>query len=346
LILQNIFMKTLIPGYSVGSVRIEPGLVLSPMSGVTTMAFRRLIRELNPGAVGLLVSEFISVEGLTRESRRSMEMMRHHPSEKPYCIQIFGYDINRMRDAALMAQDAGADIVDINCGCPAPKVVRKGGGCELMRQPHHLAAMLKEVRSHLSVPLTIKIRSGWCQDTRNAVEIARMAEGEGVAALAIHGRTRTELYRGEADWDIVAEVVRAVSIPVSGSGDVVCQQSALKRLEAGVQGLYIGRAAIADPLVFSRILGSLDTTHETREDPELLFRIMYLYITFLLEEFSPKTCVGKLKQLVSQMAKGNSWAKDLCRAKSLEEQLLIVENNFGRDRCRALRDEWNVRDAA
>jgi tRNA-dihydrouridine synthase B len=318
----------MISGFSIGSVKVEPGLVLSPMSGVTTMAFRRLIKEFNPGAVGLVISEFISVEGLTRESKRSIEMMRYHKEERPYCIQIFGYDIERMRDAAVMAQDAGADIVDINCGCPAPKVVRKGGGCELMRQPNHLAAMIREVRRVLTIPLTIKIRSGWCAESRNALEIAKMAEAEGVDALAIHGRTRAELYRGEADWQLVGEVAAALRIPVSGSGDIVCQQSALKRLTFGVSGLFIGRAAISDPLVFSRIMGTVQSEEPTRMQHELLFRIVSRYLTLLREEFQPRTCVGKLKQLVSQMARGTPWSKELCRAQTLEEQIAIIERTF------------------
>ena len=136
----------MIRSYAVRSIQVNPGLVLSPMSGVTTRPFRRLIKELNPGAVGLVVSEFVSVEGMTRGSRRTLEMMRFSEEERPYCVQIFGYDIDRMRDAALMVQDIGADIVDINCGCPAPKVVKRGGGCELMRQPDHLQRIIKEVR--------------------------------------------------------------------------------------------------------------------------------------------------------------------------------------------------------
>ena len=133
--LMSSALKKIKCGYQVGALRIEPGLVLAPMSGVTCKAFRRLIKELNRDNVGLLVREFISVEALTRHVPRAVEQMRFEEMERPLGIQIFGYDVSRMRDAALMAQDAGADLVDINCGCPAPKVVRKGGGCELMRQP-------------------------------------------------------------------------------------------------------------------------------------------------------------------------------------------------------------------
>src|SRR3989338_8805388 len=166
--------------YFVIDVEVRNGLVLSPMSGVTCRAYRRLIKELNPDAVGLVVTEFVWVEALTRRVERTLQMIRFGASERPMAIQIFGYDVERMRDGALMAQDFGADIVDVNCGCPAPKVVKKGGGCELMRQPLHLARILKSVRRAVSVPLTVKIRSGWDETSKNAIEIARIAEREGV----------------------------------------------------------------------------------------------------------------------------------------------------------------------
>jgi nifR3 family TIM-barrel protein len=267
-----------IPGYQIGTLKIAPGLVLSPMSGVTHSAFRRLIQDCNPGALGLVISEFISVEGLTRDSKRSREMLFFHESERPVGIQIFGYDPQRMARAAAMVQECGADLVDINCGCPAPKVVKNGGGCELMRQPQHLRVILREVRRAVTIPLTLKMRSGWDEGSKNALEIATIAEGEGVQALAVHGRTRAQLYRGQADWDVVHTVAQAVKIPVAGSGDIVDLESAQtclgalgtlegtalsgETLQAGprrtpVAGLFIGRAALRNPFVFGEILDQL-----------------------------------------------------------------------------------------
>lgn len=309
-------------GYSVGRVQVNPGLVLSPMSGVTSCAFRRLIKKLNGDAVGLLVSEFVSVEGMTRQSRRTLGMLRFMPEERPFAIQIFGYDIERMATAAKMVEDIGADIVDINCGCPAPKVVRKGGGCELMRQPEHLQKIFSAVRKAVSIPLTMKMRSGWDDSSKNAVEIARMAESEGVEAIAVHGRTRAQLYRGTADWDFVAGVADAVKVPVMGSGDVVDRASAVERSKGRITGLFIGRAAIENPFVFREI--HTGETVGLRSNPALMLDVVELYIAFLQEEFPPKACVGKIKQLVSQMCRGQEWRKDLCRARSLDEQLEIV----------------------
>jgi tRNA-dihydrouridine synthase B len=308
-----------IPGYSIRNLKVEPGLVLAPMSGVTTGAFRRLIKELNPGAVGLTISEFISVEAMTRQVPRSLKMMNFAEIERPFGIQIFGYDIKRMHDAALMVQDAGADLLDINCGCPAPKVVRKGGGCELMRQPDHLTQILRTVRKAVSIPFTIKMRSGWDQGCLNAPEICRIAESEGVEGVAVHGRTRAQLYRGLADWEVVKAVREQVKIPVFGSGDVVDLSSASERLKSGCSALFIGRGALANPLVFSEI--ATGTKKSLRNNPALVATILLRYIELLREEFTDKGVIGKSKQLASQMCAGYSWKREFLRMLLVDQQV-------------------------
>jgi nifR3 family TIM-barrel protein len=292
------------------------------MSGVTTRAFRRLIKELNPGAVGLVVSEFVSVEGMTRGSRRTLEMMRYSPEERPYCVQIFGYDIERMRDAALIVQDLGVDIVDINCGCPAPKVVKRGGGCELMRQPEHLMGIIKAVRKAISIPLTLKIRAGWDESSRNALSIARMAQEEGIEALAVHGRTRAQLYRGIADWDLVDEIANELTIPVLGSGDVIDRVSAEKRLRGKIAGLFIGRASIWNPVVFSEIIAG--TSNTLSGDFKAMISILSRYIELLREDLPESSCSGKVKQLASQMCRGALWRKELLSVNTLAEQVEVL----------------------
>ncbi len=309
--------------YSIRHISINPGLVLSPMSGVTTRAFRRLIKELNPGAVGLVVSEFVSVEGMTRGSRRTLEMMRFTEQERPYCVQIFGYDVARMRDAAIMVQDIGADMVDINCGCPAPKVVKRGGGCELMRQPEHLGEIIREVRKAVSIPVTLKIRAGWDDASRNAFEIAHMAESEGIEALTIHGRTRAQLYRGMADWDVVEQIADSLSIPVLGSGDVVDRASALERLRGKISGLFIGRASMWNPQVFSEIVGT--STEPIRSNQARMVDIMLRYSELLREDFQDSTCPGKMKQLASQMCRGAGWRKHLLALHTMQDQLDLLQ---------------------
>jgi tRNA-dihydrouridine synthase B len=312
-------MAQFVAGYQVGKVAVQPGLVLAPMSGVTTCSFRRLIRRLNPGAVGLTVSEFVSVEGMTRLAPRTLAMMRKDADEKPYCIQIFGYDLTRMSEAARMVQDAGADIIDINCGCPAPKVVRKGGGCELMRQPDHLKQIVAAVRKAVTIPVTLKMRSGWDENSRNAIEVARIIESEGIDAIAVHGRTRTQLYRGLADWSVVEAVADAVKVPVLGSGDVVDRESAIARMGGGkVSGLLIARAALWNPYVFSEVLGF--ATPKLFGEDVLLAEILEQYTQYLLDEFTPQTAVGKIKQLASQMCRGVAWRKELLGLSTIEAQ--------------------------
>lgn len=313
---------------SIGKVSLRNNLVLAPMSGVTNTHFRRLIQELNPAAVGLLVTEFISIEGLTRDNKKSLQMMKYYETERPISIQIFGHDIDRMVDAAMMVEDAGADIVDINCGCPVPRVVRRGGGCELMRQPDHLKNILSAVYKKVSIPLTLKIRAGWDESSRNALEIAKMAEGCGISMLAVHGRTRKDLYRGEADWSVVEEVAQNLSIPVIGSGDVIDYQSATQRLRGEIAGVMIGRAALSNPWVFSEIIAHANS--ETYFAPSSLSTVDVIerYRDMLFEEFSEKAVLGKLKQFASQVTRrvpGSSTVRRaLCMSKNVAEYSEIL----------------------
>jgi len=300
------------------------------MSGVTGSPFRRLIKALNPGAVGLVVSEFVSAEAMTRGVERTLQMMRFRPEERPVAIQIFGYNIERMRDAALLVQESGADIVDINCGCPAPKIVRKGGGAELMRQPLHLAAMLKAVRQAVAIPVTVKIRSGYDASSINAVQIAKLAEEQGVDAISIHARTRAQMYGGNVDWELTRQVARAVSIPVFGSGDIVDRPSAEAAMGGSgakasvLAGLYIGRGALQNPLLFSEIAEGREAGLSCNEG--LVLSILARYVGLLVEEdLPPKAAVGRMKQLAARVGRGYPWRKLFCNAKSFAEQRRILE---------------------
>src|SRR5881398_3012410 len=213
--------------FKIRNIEINPPLILSPMAGVTDISFRRLVKQ--RGGVGLTVSEFISVEGLTRNNPKSKRQMRFYQNERPFAVQIFGGQPERMRMAAEMAQEVGADILDINCGCPAPKVVKHGGGSGLLRDLPRLETILKEIRKAITIPMTVKIRAGFYDHTINALDTARLAEDCGVEHIALHGRTKEQGYRGSADWDLVREIKRVVKVPVSGSGDVMTIQQALSR---------------------------------------------------------------------------------------------------------------------
>jgi nifR3 family TIM-barrel protein len=288
---------------NIGSVKIEPNLVLAPMAGVTDSSFRRLIKEL--GGVGLIVTEFISVEGLTRGNLRTHRMMRFLPEEKPLSIQIFGYDDDRMAAAAEIIEEAGADIVDINCGCPAKKVVKGGGGSSLLRDLPQLEKILRRIRRAVSIPVTMKIRTGWDDASINAVEVARIIEDCGANMLAIHGRTRMQGYSGRANWDIIAAVKRSVGIPVIGCGDVVTPEQAVERLnETGVDAVMIGRGAIANPWIF-RQTSELMRGEQVYEPPLAeKQRVLHRYDELLRGEMPERALAGKLKQMCGYFTHG------------------------------------------
>ena len=248
-------MKEIKP-FKIRNVEISPPLILSPMAGVTDVSFRRLIKR--RGGVGLTVSEFISVEGLTRNNPKSTRQMRFYADERPFAVQIFGGQPERMRMAAEMAEEIGADILDINCGCPAPKVVKHGGGSGLLKDYARLESILKEIKKAITIPLTIKIRAGFYDHTINAVDTAKLAEACGVEHIALHGRTKEQGYRGLANWDLVRRIKEVVSVPVSGSGDVTTIEGAFSRFEeTNCDGVLIGRGAMANPWIFRQIEDSI-----------------------------------------------------------------------------------------
>ena len=291
----------------VGPVEIRPNLILSPMSGVTDSPFRRMVKLASGDAVGLLVTEFISVEGLTRGNLRTAMRLHFKPEvERPLSVQIFGSEKVRMADAAEIAVDHGADIIDINCGCPAPKVVRKGGGADLHRDIPRLVTILDAVRERIGdVPLTLKMRSGWDDTQLNAVDVAKAAVDCGVQMLAIHGRTRVQLYTGQADWDIIGEVAEAVDVPVVGSGDILTHEDAQRHLErTGCAGVMIGRGAIMNPWIFRQILDGLEGRPITV--PTYADRIQLLReFRVMLEDSLPARAIpGRLKQVIARFSKG------------------------------------------
>src|SRR5437868_9570057 len=238
--------------FKIRGIEISPPLVLSPMAGVTDISFRRLLKA--RGGIGLTVSEFISVEGLTRNNPKSKRQMRFYENKRPFAVQIFGGQPERMRLAAEMAEEVGADILDVNCGCPAPKVVKHGGGSGLLRDLPRLETILKEIKLAITIPLTIKIRAGYSDSTINAVETAKLAETCRVEHIAIHGRTKEQGYKGLANWDLVRQIKETVSVPVSGSGDVVTIEGAFEKWrETKCDGILIGRGAMANPWIFRQI---------------------------------------------------------------------------------------------
>ena len=287
----------------IDTVRISPNLVLAPMAGVTDSAFRRLIKEL--GGVGLIVTEFISVEGITRGNLSTHRMMKFLPEERPLSIQIFGYDEERMAIAAELIEEAGADIVDINCGCPAKKVVKGGGGSSLLRDLPQLEKILKRIRRVVSIPVTMKIRTGWDDSSINAVEVARLIEDCGGNMVAIHGRTKMQGYSGLANWNTIAAVKQAVSIPVIGCGDVTNPEQALGRIaETGVDAVMIGRGAIANPWIFRQTANLMRGEPVYQPPLREKQRVLHRYHDLIRDEMPERALAGKLKQMCGYFTHG------------------------------------------
>ena len=235
----------------IGNVQLDNEVFLSPMAGVTDLPFRTICKE---KGCGMLYTEMINAKALCYDDENTKKMLRMEKDEHPVAVQIFGSDPEFMGKAAKIMNEYPNEILDINMGCPAPKVVKNGDGSALMRNPKLAAEVLSSVVKNSKKPVTLKIRKGWDDDSVNAVEIAKIAEECGISALAIHGRTREQFYSGKADWDIIAEIKQNINIPVIGNGDVFEVQDAVNMLEkTKCDAIMIGRGAQGNPWIFNRI---------------------------------------------------------------------------------------------
>lgn len=289
--------------FKIRDIEINPPLILSPMAGVTDYTFRRLIK--NRGGVGLVVSEFISVEGLTRHNPKAKRQMRFDEDERPFAVQIFGGQPERMAMGAEMAQEVGADILDVNCGCPAPKVVRHGGGSGLLRDMPRLETILKEIKKSITIPMTLKMRIGYSDSSINAVEVAKMAEQCGVEHIQVHGRTKEQGYKGLANWDVIRAVKEAVQVPVSGNGDITTIEYGMKRWsESGCNGILIGRGAMQNPWIFRQFADVLAGREPYQPDVAEKKMVLLEFFDLLREEMPELVALGKMKQLAGQFTKG------------------------------------------
>ncbi|MEW6323414.1 MAG: tRNA dihydrouridine synthase DusB, partial [Acidobacteriota bacterium] len=231
----------------IGSVKLESPFVVAPMAGMTDTAFRRLVKR--KGGCGLVVSEMVSSEGLVRGIDRTLEYAEYTEEERPVSIQIFGGDPERMAEAARIVEGMGADIVDVNMGCPVPKIAKHHAGCSLMREPEHAQRIIASMVKAVGIPVTVKMRKGWDDHDLSAPEIAARVEDAGASAVTIHGRTAKQSYSGAADWEFVADVASRVSIPVFGSGDCVEPEQIVERMRAGVAGVFVGRGVLRNPWI-------------------------------------------------------------------------------------------------
>jgi tRNA-dihydrouridine synthase B len=243
-------------GLQIGSTPLDVPLGVAPMAGMTDSAFRRLVKR--QGGCGLVVTEMVSSEGLVRGIDRTLEFAEYTEEERPVSIQIFGGDPEKMAAAAQIVESMGADIVDVNMGCPVPKIAKHNAGCSLMREPKHAASVIAAMAKAVKIPVTVKMRAGWNDAERNAPVLARMVEDAGARAVTVHGRTAAQSYSGLADWDLVAEVAKVLTIPVFGSGDCVTPEQIVARMASGVEGVLVGRGVLRNPWILAQAADLLE----------------------------------------------------------------------------------------
>jgi tRNA-dihydrouridine synthase B len=321
----------------IGSVDLRSPFAIAPMAGMTDTAFRRLVKR--QGGCGLVVTEMVSAEGLVRGIDRTLEYAEYTEEERPISIQIFGGDPGKMAAAAQVVEGMGADIVDVNMGCPVAKIAKHDAGCSLMRAPAHAAAVIAAMTKAVKIPVTVKMRAGWNDDDRNAPTLAKMVQDAGAAAIAVHGRTAAQSYSGLADWELVARIARDLTIPVFGSGDCVEPEQIIDKLASGVGGVLVGRGVLRNPWILAQasdLAAGLAPRAITLEDRG---QFLLDYINLLTTERAPafpaptrshdRWVVNKIRALGSWYTRGLEGGSHLRVAINSAESLPALRDLIG-----------------
>lgn len=310
--------------WKIGNVEIKNNIVLAPMAGVCNSAFRRIIKEMG---CGLVYAEMVSDKGLVYNSKKTKDMLYVSDYERPIAQQIFGSDVDTFVEAAKMVYEImKPDIIDINMGCPVPKVaVRAQAGSALLKNPAKIREIVSAVVKAVPIPVTVKIRSGWDSNSINAVEVAKICEEAGAKAICVHGRTRSQGYSGKADLDIIKKVKESVSIPVIGNGDVNSIESAIKMFEyTGVDAIMIGRGALGNPWLIKQLVTYFDTGI-ILEKPSYkeIIDMCRKHLNYLLELKSEKISVLEMRSHISWYIKG------LPKSTEIKKELFTISDAKG-----------------
>ena len=313
----------------IGNVELKNNLILAPMAGITNLPFRVICEKYNPGMV---CTEMASSKAIFYNDNKTKRLLNTEGEKRPISFQIFGSDEEAMAYAAKYVSKF-ADIIDINMGCPAPKVVKNGDGSKLLLDLDKVKTIMQAVVENSSVPVTVKIRKGWDNDHIVAVEVAKIAQEVGISAITVHGRTRSEFYTGNADWDIIKQVKQSVDIPVIGNGDIVDGKTALKMFQdTGVDGIMIGRGALGNPWIFREIQYFLETGKELKPPTkEEKLEIIKQHIELAVEE-KGDIAVKELRKHISwytkNMPNSTDFRSSINKIESKEELITKIDEYF------------------